>query len=56
MDDKQKKQYVANTLRFQNADRIKEVLRRYWKLDSAKIEKKSETQSDIILLAEKLFS
>ena len=53
MDDKTKKQYVVNSLKFDSGSRISEVVNRYFKsVYSAK--KKSE--SDIIKFAEKLFN
>lgn len=52
MDEKQKKQYVVNSLKFDSGSRISEVVNRYFKsVYSAKIEKKES----IIELAEKLF-
>lgn len=61
MDEQQKKQYVVNSIRFDNATRISEVLNRYFKsVYSAKKNgdkvRQSETKSDIIEFAEKLFS
>ena len=65
MDEKQKKQYVINSLKFDSGTRISEVVNRYFKsVYSAKNLKKSgdkviekkETESDIIEFAEKLFN
>jgi len=64
MDDKSKKQYVVNSLKFDSGSRISEVVNRYFKsVYSAKNLKKSgdkiiekkETKSSIIEFAEKLF-
>jgi hypothetical protein len=53
MDEKQKKQYVVNSLKFDSGSRISEVVNRYFKsvYSAKKIKKES-----IIELAEKLFS
>lgn len=57
MDEKQKKQYVVNSLKFDSGSRISEVVNRYFKsVYSAKNSKKSEHKSDIIEFAEKLFN
>ena len=49
MDEKQKKQYVVNSLKFDSGSRISEVVNRYFKsVYSAKNLKKTETESDII--------
>lgn len=57
MDDKSKKQYVIDSLKFDSGSRISEVVNRYFKsVYSAKNLKKTETESDIIKVAEKLFT
>lgn len=57
MDEKQKKEYTKNTIRLDSGARITEVLLRYFKgRGSAQIQKKTGTQSDIIKVAEKLFT
>ncbi len=57
MDEKQKKLYVVNSLKFDSGSRISEVVNRYFKsVYSAKNLKKSVSESDIIKVAEKLFT
>lgn len=57
MDDKSKKQYVVNSLKFDSGSRISEVVNRYFKsVYSAKKLKKSVPESSIIDFAEKLFN
>lgn len=49
MDEKQKKEYVANSIKLDSGARIAEVLKRYWKgRESAQIQKKTDTKSSII--------
>lgn len=49
MDEKQKKLYVVNSLKFDSGSRISEVVNRYFKsVYSAKNLKKSVPESDII--------
>ena len=49
MDDKTKKQYVVNSLKFDSGPRISEVVNRYFKsVYSAKNLKKSVPESSII--------
>jgi len=57
MDEKQKKEYVINSLKFDSGSRISEVVNRYFKsVYSAKNFKKTEEKSSIIEFAEKLFN
>lgn len=54
MDEKQKKQYVVNSLKFDSGSRISEVVNRYFK--SVYSAKKEKPEYDIIAVAEKLFN
>lgn len=56
MDEKQKKQYVVNSLKFDSGSRISEVVNRYFKsVYSAKNLKKTVANPDIILTPEEMF-